>query len=75
MGYLAKIWCKAMHDSPMWPCHGHYECRICGREYPVPWEPDATSALWRNNNEEMVSGGMRLGLGPIARAAQMTRPS
>jgi hypothetical protein len=75
MSNLAEIWCRTMHGSPMWPSHGHYECRTCGREYPVPWEPDATSALWRNNNEEMVSGGMRLGLGPIARSAQMTRPS
>ena len=75
MRNLAKIWCRTMHGSPMWPSHGHYECRTCGRAYPVPWEPGATSALWRNNNKEMVSGGMRLGLEPIARAAQMTRPS
>jgi hypothetical protein len=24
----------------MWPIHGHYECRTCGRQYPVPWAPD-----------------------------------
>ena len=75
MRNLAELWCRTMHGSPMWPSHGHYECRTCGREYRVPWEPDATSALWRNINEEMVSGGMRLGLGPIARSAQATRPS
>jgi hypothetical protein len=26
-----------MHDAPMWPIHGHYQCRVCGRQYPVPW--------------------------------------
>jgi hypothetical protein len=44
---LAEIWCKAMHESLMWPSHGHYECRTCGREYPVPWERDVTKRLWR----------------------------
>jgi hypothetical protein len=34
---LATAWCLLMHDSPMWPVHGEYECRSCGRHYPVPW--------------------------------------
>ena len=34
---INKIWCNMMHDSPMWPIHGHYECRTCGREFPVNW--------------------------------------
>jgi len=21
----------------MWPVHGEYQCRTCGRRYPVPW--------------------------------------
>jgi hypothetical protein len=37
-GYIAEIWCRMLHQSPMWPAHGHYQCRTCGREYPVPWE-------------------------------------
>lgn len=34
---IAEIWCSLMHDSPMWPIHGQYQCRTCGRHYPVPW--------------------------------------
>jgi len=37
---LGTIWCAVMHDSPMWPIHGRYECRACGRHYPVPWAED-----------------------------------
>jgi hypothetical protein len=34
---LAEAWCRLMHDSAMWPAHGEYQCRSCGRHYPVPW--------------------------------------
>ena len=37
---LGAMWCGFMHDSPMWPIHGHYECRTCGRHYPVQWVRD-----------------------------------
>ena len=37
---VAELWCKMMHRAPMWPSHGHYRCRTCGRRYPVPWERD-----------------------------------
>ena len=30
---IGRLWCILMHDSPMWPVHGHYECRTCGRQY------------------------------------------
>jgi len=30
-------WCAAMHDTPMWPINGQYECRRCGRHHAVPW--------------------------------------
>ena len=36
-GRLGTLWCDLMHDSPMWPIHGEYLCRTCGRRYPVPW--------------------------------------
>lgn len=36
-GRLAAAWCSLMHDSAMWPAHGQYRCRSCGRLYPVPW--------------------------------------
>jgi hypothetical protein len=34
---LADLWCTLMHNSSMWPIHGQYECRICGRRQPVAW--------------------------------------
>jgi hypothetical protein len=37
---FGTLWCDFMHDSPMWPIHGEYECRICGRRYPVQWAED-----------------------------------
>jgi len=37
METLAKLWCSFVHDSPMWPIHGRYACRVCGREYAVQW--------------------------------------
>src|SRR5258708_29814577 len=37
---FGTLWCDFMHDSPMWPIHGEYECRICGRRYPVRWAGD-----------------------------------
>jgi hypothetical protein len=39
-GKLGVLWCTFMHDSPMWPIHGEYQCRACGRHYPVPWDGD-----------------------------------
>jgi hypothetical protein len=34
---LGDIWCNLMHEKPMWPIHGRYECRICGRRHQVAW--------------------------------------
>jgi hypothetical protein len=39
-GTAGAFWCDLMHDSPMWPIHGQYECRTCGRHYFVPWAGD-----------------------------------
>jgi len=36
-GQLGARWCGLMHDSPMWPIHGQYQCRTCGRYSPVTW--------------------------------------
>jgi len=35
---IADLWCKLMHKDPMWPSHGQYECRTCGRRHQVCWE-------------------------------------
>jgi hypothetical protein len=34
---IGSFWCSVIHDSPMWPIHGRYECRTCGRHFEVPW--------------------------------------
>ena len=34
---MGDFWCTLMHNSIMWPIHGHYQCRRCGRLRPVPW--------------------------------------
>lgn len=39
-GKLGTIWCDLMHDSPMWPIHGQYQCRTCGRRYAIPWSQE-----------------------------------
>ncbi len=39
---VKQIRCAALHGKPMWPIHGQYECRVCGRKYPVPWCPPHT---------------------------------
>ena len=39
---LGTRWCDLMHDSPMWPIHGQYQCSTCGRHHLVPWATDKT---------------------------------
>jgi hypothetical protein len=34
---LANWWCANLHDAPMWPIHGQYRCRTCGRRQAVLW--------------------------------------
>jgi hypothetical protein len=34
---LGAIWCRLMHDTPMWPIHGSYSCRSCLRTYKIAW--------------------------------------
>jgi hypothetical protein len=38
------LWCRFMHTEPMWPSHGQYECRTCGRRFQVCWEQPSTVA-------------------------------
>ena len=30
---IDTIWCSVVHKEIMWPIHGQYECRTCGRRY------------------------------------------
>jgi hypothetical protein len=39
-GRVGTLWCGLMHDAPMWPIHGQYQCGACGRRYSVPWDHD-----------------------------------
>jgi hypothetical protein len=41
---IADLWCRLMHTQPMWPSHGQYECRTCGRRHQVCWEQPAPAA-------------------------------
>jgi hypothetical protein len=41
---IGDLWCRLMHTEPMWPAHGRYECRTCGRQFPVCWEQPSTVA-------------------------------
>lgn len=34
---IAGIWCKQTHGRPFHPVQGMYRCRVCLRQYPVPW--------------------------------------
>jgi hypothetical protein len=41
---IADFWCKLMHTEPMWPSHGQYQCRTCGRWHRVCWEEPSPAA-------------------------------
>jgi len=32
---IGTVWCSLTHESLMWPVHGQYQCRTCGRRYPA----------------------------------------
>jgi len=40
--WISKSWCNHMHAALMWPVHGHYECRVCHKTYPVLWANGAS---------------------------------
>jgi hypothetical protein len=57
---LGALWCQLMHDAPMWPMHGRYECATCGREYLVPWgEHNQQPAVARQPVFTQALAGMR----------------
>ena len=65
--HVAEFWCKTMHSSPMWPSHGHYRCRTCGREYAVPWEFDLRKAPSQNKTARLRADAQPLIGSAIAR--------
>jgi hypothetical protein len=52
-----------MHPAPMWPVKGYYQCPVCLRAYPVPWEhsgcsshqPAANAILGKERTEQVAS--------------------
>lgn len=59
---IADLWCRLMHTEPMWPSHGQYECRTCGRRHRVCWE-DPSPAAARAGITVRNAGTGRLGVG------------
>lgn len=44
---IDTVWCRLMHESILWPIHGHYECSTCGRRYPAFAEAPTAGSLER----------------------------
>lgn len=38
MERLGLFWCRHAHSAVMWPIHGRYQCRVCARQFPVPFD-------------------------------------
>lgn len=73
---LGTAWCELMHDSVMWPVHGQYECRTCGRHYTALPEAPATGWTKPLAFKPVVSLLLLLTIGPAlhpSRAAALVR--
>jgi hypothetical protein len=73
---LGTAWCTLMHDSVMWPVHGQYECRTCGRHYTA--FPEAPAGGWTKPAalKPVVSLLLLLTIGPAvhpSRAAEIAK--
>jgi hypothetical protein len=42
MARIGIVWCRLMHNEPMWPMYGWYECRTCGRHHRAWRDEQAT---------------------------------
>ena len=73
--YIAELWCKMFHSAPMWPSHGHYQCRSCGREYPVPWEIGRGVTRSQHTNERLLPHASRVIGNSIAPTTQVAHSS
>ena len=38
-GKIGTNWCTMTHNSVLWPVHGQYECRTCGRRFAAFAQP------------------------------------
>jgi len=67
------LWCNLAHDSLMWPVHGQYECRSCGRRYPAFGEPLATRRMNRRGLRQAMPLVMAVLLASAAHPAHAAR--
>ena len=67
--WLGIVWCSLTHKSLMWPAHGHYQCRTCGRRYPA----FAEAPLRGRVKETASSAGSQLPARAPAVAAWLSR--
>ena len=72
---LGAIWCSFMHDSPMWPIHGEYRCRRCGRQTPVGWAGGAAPPRTKPAVTNMPTQSFPSALLPVIVIAAMLMPS
>jgi hypothetical protein len=67
------IWCRMMHESLLWPVHGHYHCRTCGRRYPAFAEAPVANwtrpAAWKPAVSLMVAMILATFAGPVRATA------
>jgi len=68
---LGTIWCKFRHESLMWPVHGHYQCRTCGRYYPAFAE--AQMANWTTRAALKAAVQLLLAIALLATFAHQAR--
>ena len=47
MARIGIVWCRLMHNEPMWPMYGWYECRTCGRHHRA-WRDEQATPLVNN---------------------------
>lgn len=53
---VGTFWCRHFHTAVMWPIHGEYECRSCGRRHSVPWDSRTAPAQDGSPKQRAVLG-------------------
>ncbi len=56
---LSRMWCQAMHPSPMWPVNGQYRCPECLRVYPVAWESTAAASTTATETQPRMAASLQ----------------
>jgi hypothetical protein len=69
---ISDLWCRLMHAEPMWPSHGQYECRTCGRRYPVCWESRKPGRSHSSSACQLQQRAGLKGLSPIQLITQQS---